>query len=507
MSLQDTIKKFQTLPPDIQQALSSDEAMAKMEALEGKYNLKLASFVLRAAVREFPLEDLGIVIRKELNLKPEQAGILKDELLDQIFAPVVSYYAEGAEKAAESAEKAVESGIMNKESRMMPPKPPMAPPKPQPISSSVVLSEVKQIEESQAVEKRSFANAQDDKIGEKDDKEEKSQGLSSQIQQNLPPTPYPLPPKLPPQPPKSRSYFYFDAEDEKDVEKFKKHEVVASGRGKEFIERIDKTADEVINHSLVNISDENGKRKLKSYLTAYFRGIRDILQTKEALAKPLASGGMEFNAVTIEKVMALAKEEFHKIHSVNAERKNESGIMNHESSGVEEKKMESVEKKYEASIKNVGNTVEATAENDSRFKIQDARQINIRRERPQVIDTDKPKIAEVRLPSKLTGPLEEIEQISLRDLRRFAQNHQGFADRTLERIKILENESFEKRMMGIAAWRKSLLYQQYLNVIQNSLERNISIPEMIGAVTEAESQNMSLREWQTVNRLNRELKT
>ena len=62
-------------------------------------------------------------------------------------------------------------------------------------------------------------------------------------------------------------------------------------------------------------------------------------------------------------------------------------------------------------------------------------------------------------------------------------------------------------MMGIAAWRKSTLYQQYLSVIQNSLERNISIPEMIGGVSEAESQNMSLREWQTVNRLNRELKS
>ena len=484
MSLQDTIKKFQTLPPDIQQALSSDEAMAKMEALEGKYNLKLASFVLRAAVREFPLEDLGIVIRKELNLKPEQAGILKDELLDQIFAPVLNFY-------AESAEKAVESGIMNKESRMMPPKPPMMPPKPQPISSTE----------------------------KKDDKEEKSQGLSSQIQQNLPPTPYPLPPKLPPQPPKSRSYFYFDAEDEKDVEKFKKHEVVASGRGKEFIERIDKTADEVINHSFVNISDENGKRKLKSYLTAYFRGIRDILQTKEALAKPLASGGMEFDAMAIEKVMALAKEEFHKIHSVSAERKNESGIMNpaegearqgrQEPSGVEEKKMESVEKKEENSIKNQDENDEHQRQQSSpqaiSYKLQATSSV-VRRERPQVIDTDKPKIAEVRLPSKLTGPLEEIEQISLRDLRRFAQNHQGFADRTMERVKILENESFEKRMMGIAAWRKSMLYQQYLNVIQNSLERNISIPEMIGAVIEAESQNMSLREWQTVNRLNRELR-
>ena len=487
MSLQDTIKKFQTLPPDIQQALSSDEAMAKMEALEGKYNLKLASFVLRAAVREFPLEDLGIVIRKELNLKPEQAGILKDELLDQIFAPVVSYYAEGAEKAAESAEKAVESGIMNKESRMMPPKPPMAPPKPQPISSSVVLSEVKRSEESQAVEKRSFANAQDDKIGEKDDKEEKSQGLLSQIQQNLSPTPSPLPPKLPPRPPKSRSYFYFDAEDEKDVEKFKKHEVVASGSGKEFIERIDKTADEVINHSLVNFSDENGKRRLKSYLTAYFRGIRDILQTKESLAKPFATGGMEFNAVTIEKIMALAKEEFHKIHSgPPVERETPSP--------------------QPSPIKGEGGSAEVKTPPQATTYHLPTTNSNIRRERPQVIDTDKPKIAEVRLHSKLTGPLEEIEQLNLRDLRRFAQNHQGFSDRTMERIKILENESFEKRMMGVAAWRKSMLYQQYLNVIQNSLERNISVPEMIGEVSEIQSPNMSLREWQTVNRLNRELR-
>src|SRR3989338_4433353 len=316
MPLQDTISKFKQLPPNIQQALSSDEAMAKMEALEGKYNLKLASFVLRAAVREFPLEDLGIVIRKELNLKPEQAGILKDELLDQIFAPVLNYYAnknidspvnELTGSRVQSPNSLTRELVNPEINNNQPARPPIAPLRPPQISEGQKVSSFK-IQDSSSMR--------------------------------------------PPQPPKSRSYFYFDAEDEKDVEKFKKREVVASGRGKEFIERIDKTADEVINHSLVNIFDENGKRKLKSYLTAYFRGIRDILQTKEALAKPLASGGMEFDAMAIEKVMALAKEEFGKIHSAGAERKNESGIMNHESSGVEEKKMESVEKKEENSIKN-----------------------------------------------------------------------------------------------------------------------------------------------------------
>ncbi len=459
MSLQDTISKFQTLPPNIQQALSSDEAMAKMESLENKYNLKLASFVLRAAVREFPFEDLGIIIRKELNLKPEQAGLLKDELLDQIFAPVLDYYTKNDlpdPLLSKEGQGVVESKGEN-EGVKAPPRPQVAPQSPSP---------------------------------------QLSQQPPIQTQSKLPTTNYqlPTPHTPPPQPPKSRSYFYFDAEDEKDVEKFKKHEAVTGGGKKDFLEQIDKAADEVINHSLVNFSDENGKRKLKSYLTAYFRGIRDILQTKESLAKPAANGGMEFDAVAIEKVMALAKEEYRKIHSGSpVEQPSPLGRGEGEGAKEEIKAPPPPPSPQPSPIKGEG--------------AQDTSQITIRRERPQVIDTDKPKIAEVRLPSKLTGPVEEIEQLSLRDLRRFAQNHQGFADRTLERIKILENESFEKRMMGIAAWRKSTLYQQYLSVIQNSLERNISIPEMIGGVSEAESQNMSLREWQTVNRLNRELKS
>ncbi|TAN57595.1 hypothetical protein EPN15_03660 [Patescibacteria group bacterium] len=519
MSLQDTIQQFQKLPPDIQRALSSDEAMAKMEALEGKYNLKLASFVLRAAVREFPLEDLGIVIRKELNLKPEQAGLLKDELLDQIFAPVMSYYAEGADKSVDDAENV--SSIKNqvlrdaeKDTRYKiqntnhsaPPKPPMAPPRPPVVPSAPRSAE--SIKKTIVNQESEIGNISPVITPRPPQESEGQKVSSSKIQDSSS--------MRPPQPPKSRSYFYFDAEDEKDVEKFKKHEVVASGRGKEFIERIDKTADEVINHSLVNFSDENGKRRLKSYLTAYFRGIRDILQTKESLARPMATGGMEFNAVTIEKVMALAKEEFHKIHSAGAEKVDEASIKNQVlSSKYPAKDEASLEPKELKKNDNQNDTIKTNLEAnqqiaeskipDTRYKMQDTRP-TIRRERPQVIDTDKPKIAEVRLPSKLTGPLEEIEQLNLRDLRRFAQNHQGFADRTMERIKILENESFEKRMMGVAAWRKSMLYQQYLNVIQNSLERNISIPEMIGAVTEAESQNMSLREWQTVNRINRELR-
>ena len=217
--------------------------------------MKLASFVLRAAVREFPFEDLGIIIRKELNLKPEQAGLLKDELLDQIFAPVLDYYTKNDlpdPLLSKEGQGVVESKGEN-EGVKAPPRPQVAPQSPSP---------------------------------------QLSQQPPIQTQSKLPTTNYqlPTPRTLPPQPPKSRSYFYFDAEDEKDVEKFKKHEAVTGGGKKDFLEQIDKAADEVINHSLVNFSDENCKIRLKSYLTAYFRGIRDILQTKESLAKPLANG-------------------------------------------------------------------------------------------------------------------------------------------------------------------------------------------------------------------------
>ncbi|HLC99379.1 MAG TPA: hypothetical protein VJC11_00260, partial [Patescibacteria group bacterium] len=320
--------------------------------------------------------------------------------------------------------------------------------------------------------------------------------------------PAPAPRIIPPKPPASRSYFYFDVEDEKDVEVFKKHAAVASSTPKEFTTAITKAADKVIASSLVRLPDDVSKKRLQSILMTRFRDIRDSLETKEMLARPSPLGGMGFDAVTIEKIMAFAETEFDVIHGNVQEQR---GTSQEELRSTNPAEGEARHGRQEAreSIGQVAPVeIQAVAKGDQK-KTAPAGAINsqnIRTERPVVVDTNRPKIAEVKPSSRLVGPLDEIEQMNLRDLRRFTQNPVGFIDRIKERMKLLEEESFEKRMSGLSAWRKSPLFQQYLEVIRTALERNVGIPEMIGSVNDPQSSFMNLSEWQTVNRLNRELR-
>lgn len=477
MSLQDTIQKFQQLPANVQQALSSDEAMGKIEAIEKKYNVKLASIVLRAAVREFPFEDLGIVIKKELGIKPEQAGILEDEILDQVFASVMTYYSQDERETPSSPPSPVKgegvaikpsplvgegAGEGGKQELRMPPKPPMAPPRPAVVPPKPSVS-TRQVIDSLPVNELTSSRVQPNV---------KSQSVT--------------PP--PPQPPKARSYFYFDAEDEKELEQFKKHPAVGMGVSKDYLEEIDKAADRVIASSLVRLTDDTARRRLQSMLVTFFRDIRDSANTKELLARPAALAGMGFDAVIIERVMALAKEEYGKLHG---------------GSQVKESEMPSQSSSLQAPAAYPAEVIAGKQEEQDESSGAPA---TVRRERPRALDTGRPKISEVKAPSRLVGPIEEIERTTLTDLRRFSQSHRQFIDRMIERLKLLEDESYDKRVAGISAWRKSPLFQQYLETIKTALDHNENIPQMVGSINETESGNMSLREWQTINRLNRELR-
>ncbi len=498
MSLQDTIQQFQKLPDAVKQALSSDGAMAKLEAIEKKYNTKLASIVLRAAVKEFPLEDLGIMIKKELKIKPEAAGLLKDEVLDTLFVSVMDYYTNAEEKAPQGSNQTNAAAPMPQAPGRMvsfrlpsqgkpgiPSGSGMMPPKPMGSADHGMPSVPK------------------------------APSLPATVQTTVPkppapakPSPAPMrPPVVPPKPPKSRSYFYFDVEDEKDVEVFKKHAAVASASPKDFAVTITNAADRVIASSLVRLSDDVAKKRLQSILMTRFRDIRDSLETKEMLARPVPLGGMGLDAVTIEKIMALAEEEFRKIHQTSSDQRTadeaEQNPFKQSAAEVRGLQPEVVADQQHA----VKSETKPTTTSSNPAASPVISQTNIRRERPIAVETDRPKILEVKPASRLVGPLDEIEQTSLRDLRRFKDQPNAFIDRMKERVHLLEEESFEKRVQALNAWRKSPLFQQYLEVVRTALERNVSIPEMVGSIDETQSSFMSLHEWQTINHLNRELKS
>ncbi len=91
----------------------------------------------------------------------------------------------------------------------------------------------------------------------------------------------------------------------------------------------------------------------------------------------------------------------------------------------------------------------------------------------------KPKIEEVKYQSKLVGPIEEIRSMKLVDFRRLAPTSAAAAKKVLDKIELLERESFAQRHQAIKAWRENEISRLYLELGDQSMAENKPISDVI----------------------------
>jgi len=87
----DYLQKFNTLPQNLRDSVSSPAAMAVISELENKYKIDLAATVMRVMVKIVPLADLSIYFVSEFSLNQETAKKLTAELKERLFFPVANY--------------------------------------------------------------------------------------------------------------------------------------------------------------------------------------------------------------------------------------------------------------------------------------------------------------------------------------------------------------------------------------------------------------------------------
>ncbi|HTW97120.1 MAG TPA: hypothetical protein VMD74_05700, partial [Candidatus Methylomirabilis sp.] len=87
------LEKFNNLPADVKQKISSGEALAEMEDLEKEYGVDLAAFVVRVMVGDLYYKNLTANLIIEFSLAPDVAGRLARDLADRIFFRVDDYLA------------------------------------------------------------------------------------------------------------------------------------------------------------------------------------------------------------------------------------------------------------------------------------------------------------------------------------------------------------------------------------------------------------------------------
>ncbi|MFH1621329.1 MAG: hypothetical protein ABIB04_04575 [Patescibacteria group bacterium] len=83
----------------------------------------------------------------------------------------------------------------------------------------------------------------------------------------------------------------------------------------------------------------------------------------------------------------------------------------------------------------------------------------------------KPRMDDVKYaPQQLSGPLQELKSLTLSEFRRLAKDPLIAADKIIERINILGQESFEKRLKGIQAWQACPLQAAYMDLVSESFK-------------------------------------
>ncbi|PWB38591.1 MAG: hypothetical protein C3F02_02665 [Parcubacteria group bacterium] len=106
----------------------------------------------------------------------------------------------------------------------------------------------------------------------------------------------------------------------------------------------------------------------------------------------------------------------------------------------------------------------------------------------------------------LTGPVGELEAMSLENFRRLGSTIGEIIERLADKIKVLEHDSFTKKTQGIEAWRRSEIHQLYLQLGIESMQTGQEVSKIIAAREKAGQRTLTLEEFNSIPDLNRRLR-
>jgi len=92
----------------------------------------------------------------------------------------------------------------------------------------------------------------------------------------------------------------------------------------------------------------------------------------------------------------------------------------------------------------------------------------------------KPVMHDIMYKAVAMGPVEEIQAVTLTDFRRLSQNPAEAAERLRQKFLNLKEDSILFYLDGLAAWRKSPLFQDYVSSVTESLASGQKLTAVLG---------------------------
>lgn len=466
------LQKFNNLPPALRQKVSDREAMEKIEALEKKYNIPLAALIMKIMVREVAPDDLSDYLLKE-NLSKEQAAGLALELKEKIFSLLGNYFSAAAVKPAAPIAAAMKA--------------PVSPADDLPFSQAKVKG----------------AN------------------------------------------------FFFSSDDEEEIRKLTQKIIMAENPNLAS-GTVDDKLKEIISRVQINFGSSDLADRFPKILRTYLCGIRNNLEVKATLMKPFLSGGLSFDEDSAEKVMLLAGKILNSGPSQTVKPLLKISLPGIEKDGTSEKpeifrdaaydfsKLARRDEKIKNDLKKLDTghelaplapaviSVPITLKNAPKVKektpvlpkesevkpIQPAVRddsgvtplIKRRFEAENLSQGQKAKIEDVKYVPRVMGPLDEIKYMDLINFRRLDRDPLKSADKIKDKINLLGEENYAKKLEGITLWRLSPANKLYLEIGSLSIGGNKPVDVIIEERKMAGLDYLTAEEFKAIMDLNKSLR-
>jgi len=272
---------------------------------------------------------------------------------------------------------------------------------------------------------------------------------------------------------------------------------------------------EIVSKVTIVLSDDQ-KKKLKDVFRSRLKNVRDAVDTRLALSRPLDAGGVGLTdveasdtSIMVENYLKnnwppkLSKEEEEAaLKKVKSELQPSEKII--ETAFAEPKIPEAPAKEEPWTVDKARRAVLETIgeEKDVEKGIK---------ENPAEILKVEPSPARTaereRTPFHLVGPLEEISLITIDDWRSIYTSTAEAVSKTKEKIEELGKESFKKKIEGIKAWQKGAIARLYIEIGKESMEKNETIAKISNERQGKNAPYLTEEEFQAIMDLSRELRS
>lgn len=472
--LQSFFQKFTNIPLEIRAAIGSESQVKTLEMLENKYGVNLAQLAVSVLAREVPIDHLSEAMVRELGMERVKAASLADELVKTFFAPVLFYLVSGTTSATGRSELARDNG-------------------PQPPQKNAAMSSRNLADQSEVRRATNSANG-------------KSSKAVSGFEEL----------RTPPHVPNARitrpkAAFYFDVEDERELDTFRAQMKGDEDTRATYHSGLERMVVSIVDKSGVKFSDEGGdvlRKRYENIVSLRLRDIRDMLETKEALARGRDKGGMGFDPVTIERVSALIEEGFTSLHAHG---------------GIDQVLSSSTEGSRQTSAMPTEGEIYAPFEKSSSLEtppiVEELRTTPtptppplarpVERHAPAFArssDDSRTRVQDVRVQQKLMGPIDELATMTITDFRALSAQPQGSTAKILDKLSLLRNEGEDKYAQGVKGWRTSPAVRAYVAEGIEALKSRQRLFSAIEARRGAGQEFVTEEEFGAIARLNAALR-